>query len=155
MTFSQRKSWAEKSFDFDNFSINFILLRLSYLRYLFGKIYNFENILSFPWILILNLTRSVLNIRRQTWRLEGVHYYRKNIIFFKNVDKNYRNDFESTWYKKSKIKYVQKTCFPWHNILSHKGEICLKSIILAVNHCVALLRCVLRCVNVWKTELFN
>ena len=36
------------------------------------------------------------------------------------------------------------TCFPWHKVLRQREEICLKSIILAVNHCVALLRYVLR-----------
>ena len=43
-------------------------------------------------------------------------------------------------YEKRKIKYVQKTSFPWHNVFRQRGEICLKSIILDVNHCVAL-RC--------------
>ena len=68
----------------------------------------------------------------------------QNIIFFKNVGKNYESDFESTLYGKRKKKYVQITCFPLHNVLRQRMEICLKSIGIVVNHCVALLRYVLR-----------
>ena len=53
------------------------------------------------------------------------------------------------WEEKDLI--CSNTCFPWHNVLRQKGEICLKSIILAVNHCFALLRYVLRVV-VWMYE---
>ena len=41
------------------FQLIFILLGLSNLRYLFGITYTFEDILSFPWILIFNLTEGV------------------------------------------------------------------------------------------------
>ena len=47
MTFSQRKSGAEKFPDNYNFSINFYFTFLSKLRKLFGETYNFEDILSF------------------------------------------------------------------------------------------------------------
>ena len=73
-----------------------------------------------------------------------VYHHRKNIIFFKNVDKNYQSDFESTRYGKRKIKYVQITCFPWQNVLRQRIEICMKSIGIVVNHCVAFLHYVLR-----------
>ena len=58
MTFSQRKSAAEKSSyillisDIFLIFIIFILLCLSKLRKLFGETCNFEDILSFPWISI-------------------------------------------------------------------------------------------------------
>ena len=121
-----------------NFQLIFVLPHLSNLRWLFDKTYNFEDIRSFPWILIFNLTGSVYNIRCLKWSLEGVQYYCKNMKFFKKVGKNYLSDFAHTWYELRKIQYVQMTCFSWLNEFRQRWVICLKSISIAANHCVTL-----------------
>ena len=62
MTFSQRKSWAEKSFDFDNFSIIF-LFHFAWVMWdncsVKPTISSFPWILSLPLVFIFNLIGSV------------------------------------------------------------------------------------------------
>ena len=52
------------------YQLIFILLRLSNLSYLFGKDYNFEDILPFPWIIIINLTSCVKiqGAKNEVWK---------------------------------------------------------------------------------------
>ena len=67
----------------------------------------------------------------------------KNVIFFKNVNKNYKSDLKVHDMKRRRFNMFGYF-FPWDNVLGQSGEVCLKSIILAVNHCLALLRYVSR-----------
>ena len=67
----------------------------------------------------LQFNRECLKYKALKWRLEGAHFHRKSITFFKSIGKNYPSDFESAWYKK-KLYYVQITCFPWHSL--DRGE---------------------------------
>ena len=60
MTVSHRKSGEKRSSDIYHFSINnFNFTSLELFEIIFCKTYNFKDILSFPWILILNLAVSV------------------------------------------------------------------------------------------------
>ena len=43
--------------------------------------------------------------------MEGVHYYRKNMIFVKNVAKNYQSDIESILYERERFKMFRKLAF--------------------------------------------
>ena len=121
-----------------------------------GKTSIFEDMLSFPLILICN--KECLKYKALNMTFE-----RGPILSQKYNTLQTRSQKLPKWLWKymiwkEKDLNVRIPFFPCDNVLRQTGEIFLISIILAINHCVAFyfsLRFTWRCVHVGKTELFE
>ena len=65
----------------------------------------------------------------------------QNYKILQKFGKNYHSEFERTWFNMKKDLICLDNLFFMAYILTRqRGEICLKSISIAVNHCVMLLQ---------------
>ena len=114
-----------------NFQKNFILLRLSYLRQIWR-----HAVISLDFN--LQFTKECLKYKALNMTFErGPLLSQKYNILQTRSQKLPKWRWKYMIWKEKDLN-VRITFFPCHNVLRQRGEICLISIILAINHCVVL-----------------